>query len=171
MPTKTQFGHGLAKVLGITLETPEDDVTRGESVFSVETADTFIEQPPTTAEWLTNGVPSADDVVDYVKSLFPFLTWIRFYNLQWLLGDLVAGEFVPALIQRNFQSLFVSRNYRRHYRYSPGYGICKTCLAPCRVWVVLVLHWRSLLLVLCHLERYHHRCRYKKDSWSIDIPY
>lgn len=99
MPLKTQVGHSLAKALGITLESADEDVTRGESVFSVETADTFIEQPPTTAEWLTSGAPSTDDVVDYIKSLFPFLSWIRFYNVQWLLGDLVAGKFLQLLIR------------------------------------------------------------------------
>lgn len=99
MPLKTQVGHSLAKALGITLESADEDVTRGESVFSVETADTFIEQPPTTSEWLTSGAPSTDDVVDYIKSLFPFLSWIRFYNVQWLLGDLVAGKFLQLLIR------------------------------------------------------------------------
>ncbi|RYP87322.1 hypothetical protein DL769_000526 [Monosporascus sp. CRB-8-3] len=98
MPTRTQVGHVLAKGLGIKLESPEEDVSRGESVFSVETADTFIEQGPTTAEWLAGGVPSKDDVVDYVKSLFPFISWIGFYNVQWLIGDLVAGITVGAIV-------------------------------------------------------------------------
>ncbi|KAK7756694.1 hypothetical protein SLS62_001135 [Diatrype stigma] len=92
MSLRTKVGHGLAKALGITLENPDDDVTRGESVFSVETANTFIEQPPTTAEWLASGTPSTDDVVDYIKSLFPFISWLPFYNVQWLLGDLVADD-------------------------------------------------------------------------------
>ncbi|RYP56472.1 hypothetical protein DL771_011791 [Monosporascus sp. 5C6A] len=98
MPTRTQVGHVLAKGLGIKLESPEADVTRGESVFSVETADTFIEQGPTTTEWLEGGVPSKDDVVNYVKSLFPFISWIGFYNVQWLIGDLVAGITVGAIV-------------------------------------------------------------------------
>ncbi|RYO81381.1 hypothetical protein DL762_007160 [Monosporascus cannonballus] len=98
MPRRTQVGHVLAKGLGIKLESPEEDVSRGESVFSVETADTFIEQGPTTTEWLAGGVPSKDDVVDYVKSLFPFISWIGFYNVQWLIGDLVAGITVGAIV-------------------------------------------------------------------------
>ncbi|RYP27433.1 hypothetical protein DL767_007677 [Monosporascus sp. MG133] len=98
MPTRTQVGHVLAKGLGIKLESPEADVSRGESVFSVETADTFIEQGPTTTEWLASGVPSKDDVVDYVKGLFPFISWIGFYNMQWLIGDLVAGITVGAIV-------------------------------------------------------------------------
>ena len=98
MPSRTQIGHGLAKALGIELETPEEEaITRGESVFSVETADTFFEQGPTTAEWLTSGVPSTDDIVEYVKSLFPFISWLPYYNVQWLVGDLVAGKHPPPI--------------------------------------------------------------------------
>lgn len=93
MGRRRDIGHALAKVLGIQLEEPEDDgpVTRGESVFSNHTADAFVEQQPSSAEFLDELIPSAHDVVDYVKSLFPFLSWIGFYNLQWLAGDLVAG--------------------------------------------------------------------------------
>lgn len=95
MPTRRDIGHGLAKVLGIQLEDADysNPVTRGESVFSNHTADTFIEQQPTTGEWLEELVPSVDDVFHYVKSLFPFVSWIGFYNLQWLAGDLVAGTY------------------------------------------------------------------------------
>lgn len=99
MALKTRAGHSLAKVLGITLDASDEDVTRGESVFSVESAGTFIEQPPTTAEWLASGTPSTDDIVAYIRSLFPFLSWIGFYNVQWLLGDLVAGKFPESLIR------------------------------------------------------------------------
>jgi sodium-independent sulfate anion transporter 11 len=95
--TGTNVGHGLAKVLGIKLQKPEsyqDDVTRGESVLSVATTETFVEEPPTTAEWLREVVPTGRDVREYIWSLFPFLHWIGFYNPQWLIGDLVAGKSV-----------------------------------------------------------------------------
>jgi len=100
MSRRREVGHALAKLLGIQLEEPEFDnpVTRGESVFSNHTADGFVEQQPSSAEWLDELIPSARDVVDYVKSLFPFLSWIGFYNLQWLLGDLVAGVTVGAVV-------------------------------------------------------------------------
>ncbi|KAI1390165.1 putative sulfate permease [Hypoxylon trugodes] len=99
MPSPSQFGPGLAKVLGIKLDDPDVDiVTRGESVFSTQTADSFIEQQPTSAEWLAETAPSRRDVVNYFRSLFPFLSWIRFYNLQWFLGDLVAGITIGAVV-------------------------------------------------------------------------
>ena len=96
MPLATSIGHGLANVLGIKLDAPEssrDDVTRGESVFSTQTTDSFIEDQPTSVEWLSELVPTGDEVYAYIKSLFPFLSWIGFYNVQWLIGDLVAGSW------------------------------------------------------------------------------
>lgn len=31
-----------------------------------------------------------DNVIEYVKSLFPFINWVPRYNLTWLVGDLIA---------------------------------------------------------------------------------
>ncbi|KAI0482338.1 sulfate permease [Xylariaceae sp. FL0804] len=99
MPSRTQIGHGLAKVLGIKLEEPQsEDLQRGESVFSIQTADTFFERPPTTGQLLKEITPTGRDVLQYFKSLFPFLSWIGFYNVQWLMGDLVAGITIGAVV-------------------------------------------------------------------------
>ena len=91
----TRIGHVLAKGLGIKLQKPEpyeDEVTRGESVFST---DTFVEQAPTTVEFLLDILPDGKDIGHYLWGLFPFLHWIGHYNAQWLVGDLVAGELRP----------------------------------------------------------------------------
>ncbi|KAK0378901.1 sulfate permease [Colletotrichum paranaense] len=97
--TSTKIGHGLAKVLGIKLEKPEnEEMLRGESVFSVQSSDTFVEEEPTTAEWLLELLPDGHEVLAYIRSLFPFLNWIGHYNLQWFLGDLVAGVTVGAVV-------------------------------------------------------------------------
>ncbi|KAK7729463.1 hypothetical protein SLS57_001948 [Botryosphaeria dothidea] len=95
-----QVTGGLAKVLGIKLDERDtaDKLTRGESVFSVSSADTYVEEEPTVLEWFQSIVPSGSDVLHYVKSLFPFLSWIDRYNLQWLYGDLVAGITVGAVV-------------------------------------------------------------------------
>ncbi|KAK6948661.1 hypothetical protein Daesc_010431 [Daldinia eschscholtzii] len=99
MSTTRKAGQTLAKVLGIKLEDPDlDGVTRGESVFSTQTADSFVEQQPTSAEWLREIIPSGRDLLNYLKSLFPFLSWIGFYNLQWFIGDLVAGITIGAVV-------------------------------------------------------------------------
>jgi hypothetical protein len=92
----TKAGHFLAKIL--ELEAPEsarDNVTRGESILSQQTTDSFVEEQPTTMEFLEEITPTGKDILQYLRSLFPFLNWIFFYNMQWFIGDLVAGECFP----------------------------------------------------------------------------
>lgn len=93
--TSTKIGHTLAKVLGIQLEKEpgSENATRGESVFSVSSADTYVEEEPTIWEWFAQYTPTLHGIGRYLYSLFPFLHWITRYNLQWLYGDLVAGKF------------------------------------------------------------------------------
>ena len=94
--TATKVGHGLAKALGIKLHyrdptNQEAVLSRGESVFSVSSADQYIEKEPTVAEWFRDIIPSGPQFLHYLYSLFPFTHWIGRYNVQWLFGDLVAG--------------------------------------------------------------------------------
>ncbi|KAF2204637.1 sulfate permease [Delitschia confertaspora ATCC 74209] len=100
--TRKKIGHSLAKVLGIDLhyraETGSDRITRGESVFSVSSADAYVEHEPSTAEWLHEITPSGEDIVNYLIRLFPFAHWITRYNVQWLIGDLVAGITVGCVV-------------------------------------------------------------------------
>ncbi|KAL4864138.1 hypothetical protein BDV12DRAFT_16950 [Aspergillus spectabilis] len=99
---RTKVGHGVAKVLRLKLprEQQPDPVTRGESTFSVGTFETYsyVEPEPTAAEWLEELVPSWHQVGLYFYRLFPFLAWITRYNVQWLIGDLVAGITVGAVV-------------------------------------------------------------------------
>ena len=37
-------------------------------------------------------------ITEYFLSLFPIITWIRRYNLTWLLGDAIAGLTVGAVV-------------------------------------------------------------------------
>ena len=94
--TATKVGHGLAKVLGIKLHyrnpTGGAKITRGESVFSVSSADTYVEKEPTSLEWIRSVAPSGRTFINWTYSLFPFTHWIGSYNSQWLIGDLVAGK-------------------------------------------------------------------------------
>jgi solute carrier family 26 (sodium-independent sulfate anion transporter), member 11 len=102
--TSTKIGHGLAKVLGIKLDyrnevnASGEKILRGESVFSVTSADTFVETEPTAMEWIKETLPNKQTFINYFKSLFPFLQWIFHYNLQWLFGDLVAGITIGAVV-------------------------------------------------------------------------
>ncbi|KAM0329927.1 hypothetical protein ACHAQA_004094 [Verticillium albo-atrum] len=95
--TSTKIGHGLAKVLGIKLQDTheQEEMLRGESVISTQS---FVEEQPTSGEWLRELVPDAEFCRQYVKSLFPFTNWIGYYNVGWLIGDLVAGITVGAVV-------------------------------------------------------------------------
>ena len=99
MAFRTKLGDVLFKSLGITRSPRHDNtgdkLTRGESVFSVASADDYVEDEPTVAEWLRDISPSRSDIASYVKSLFPFLSWIFHYNMTWFIGDLVAGMMAP----------------------------------------------------------------------------
>jgi hypothetical protein len=53
----------------------------------------YNETEPTILKWIKSIKPSGAQTVDYITSLFPFSRWIFSYNLQWLAGDLVAGNF------------------------------------------------------------------------------
>lgn len=100
--TSTKVGHGLAKVLGIKLEQPSNTgaskVTRGESVFSVDSSDSYLEEEPTVWEWIKSTTPNGREIGQYVRNLFPFTRWILRYNTQWLIGDLIAGVTVGAVV-------------------------------------------------------------------------
>jgi sodium-independent sulfate anion transporter 11 len=91
----SKVGHGVAKVLRLKVPAKQqhDPVTRGESAFSVGTYDTYsyVEPEPTAAEWFREILPSGREIGLYFYRLFPFLAWITRYNVQWLIGDLVAG--------------------------------------------------------------------------------
>lgn len=92
----TKVGHILAKGLGIKLNYRNplnEDIRRGESVFSSQTADTYVEEEPRSIDWIRETIPSGPEWLTYCRSLFPFTHWIGRYNAQWLLGDLVAGKY------------------------------------------------------------------------------
>lgn len=125
--TASKVGHGLAKVLGIDLhyrnETGSDRVTRGESVFTVDSADIYVEEEPTAREWLQEVIPSSREFAEYLYSLFPFVHWITRYNVQWLIGDLVAGMSIHMILA--IQTLTSSRYHGWCRCRSPGYGLCE----------------------------------------------
>jgi sodium-independent sulfate anion transporter 11 len=56
--------------------------------------ETYIEDDPSVAEWFREFVPTSQGVVEYVREVFPSARWIRRYNLQWLIGDAIAGKYL-----------------------------------------------------------------------------
>ncbi|KAF2635318.1 sulfate permease-like protein [Massarina eburnea CBS 473.64] len=130
--TSSKIGHGLAKVLGIDLhyrhETGSDRITRGESAFSVTSADTYVEDEPTAIEWIREVVPSGQGLLNYIIGLFPFLRWIGRYNLQWFLGDLVAGITVGAVVVPQ------SMAYAKLAQLSPEFGLYSSFMGVLIYW-------------------------------------
>jgi sodium-independent sulfate anion transporter 11 len=95
----TKAGHLVAKALGIKLQDKEpyrgELETPGASVLSSQT---FVEEPPSLLDVFDDLIPSGHQIQQYLLSLFPFLSWIGHYNLQWLIGDLVAGVTIGAVV-------------------------------------------------------------------------
>jgi sodium-independent sulfate anion transporter 11 len=54
----------------------------------------FVEDEPHVKDALLALIPTPAGVARYVKSLFPFLSWIFHYNFSWLLGDVIAGMII-----------------------------------------------------------------------------
>lgn len=129
----TTIGHALAKVLGIKLEdrTPasRDAVTRGESVLSVQTSDSFFESSPTSSEWLHGQVPTREEFVKYGRSLFPCLSWIGHYNLQWFFGDLVAGITIGCVVVPQGMAYAILANLE------PQFGLYSSFIGVLIYWI------------------------------------
>lgn len=134
MSTKAE--HTLARVLGIKFQDEdenvyrhEDPVTGGESIFSTRTSDSFIQGPPTTSEWLHDQMPSQAEAVGYIKSLFPFITWLPHYNLQWLAGDVVAGITIGAVLVPQGMAYALLANL------PPQFGLYTSFMGPITYWI------------------------------------
>ncbi|KAG7120062.1 Sulfate permease 2 like protein [Verticillium longisporum] len=97
----SKLSRGLAKALFIDLDYRKNNEPK-EAVHSAaesfESIETYEEREPTVAEYLYYHRPTAAGGVRYIKSLFPFWQWIFHYNLQWLLGDVVAGVTVGFVV-------------------------------------------------------------------------
>ncbi|KAL2397055.1 Sulfate permease 2 [Exophiala dermatitidis] len=130
-PSKSQIGRGVAKVLRINLDerqAQKDAVTRGESTYSVSTADTYVEDEPSTLDWFKEVIPTGSELRTYVRNLFPFTRWILRYNNQWLMGDLVAGITVGCVVVPQ------SMAYAKLAELSPEYGLYSSFMGVLIYW-------------------------------------
>lgn len=159
--TSNKIGHGLAEVLRIKLDyrnpTGKEDLTRGESAFSVSSADTYVEEEPTVAEWLRNFLPTGPGVLHYLIRLFPFLSWISRYNVQWLFGDLVAGMLENNRMTPPIPQPDPYRYHRWRRRRPPGDGVCFTCPASPAIRSLLFIYGGNDILVLCYVKGHNYR--------------
>ncbi|TDZ17512.1 Sulfate permease 2 [Colletotrichum orbiculare MAFF 240422] len=94
-------GRVLAKGLGIDVDAryrnePREAVQSAAS--SLDSADYYYEDEPTVKEFLLAHSPTGAGTLRYIKSLFPFWSWIFHYNATWLLGDIIAGVTVGFVV-------------------------------------------------------------------------
>ena len=82
---RTKVGHGLAKVLGIDIEEKNYYVAEGQGPH------TYVDPDPSTGDWVREHTPTLHQVGRYFYNIFPFIHWIGYYNVQWLIGCLVSG--------------------------------------------------------------------------------
>lgn len=92
----SNVGRTLAKGLGIDVDAryrnePTEVVQSAAASF--RSVEQYEEREPTIAEFLHAHRPTVHGAVAYLKSLFPFWSWIFHYNATWLLGDVIAGTF------------------------------------------------------------------------------
>lgn len=129
--TSTKIGHGLAKVLGIKLNYRDptgDGLSRGESVFSSSTADTYVEEEPRAVDWLREVTPSGPGLLRWFYNLFPFVHWIGRYNLQWFSGDMVAGITVGCVVVPQ------SMAYAKLAELAPQFGLYSSFMGVLIYW-------------------------------------
>ncbi|KAK1991446.1 sulfate permease, partial [Colletotrichum falcatum] len=94
-------GRTLARGLGIDVDAryrnePTEAVRSAAASF--RSVEQYEEEEPTVAEFLYAHRPTVHGAVAYVKSLFPFWSWIFHYNATWLLGDVIAGVTVGFVV-------------------------------------------------------------------------
>ena len=149
--TAAKFGHAVAGFLGIQLET---DPT-SSSVYEVSNAAIYLEQEPTVLEWIRDQVPSWSEVLQYFLSLFPFLRWISHYNVQWFLGDLIAGTYITCAQLTLDGANTLQRYHGWCCSRSTRYGVRRTCSLTARIRPLFVIYGCFDILVLCYIEGYH----------------
>jgi sodium-independent sulfate anion transporter 11 len=59
---------------------------------------TYLEEIPTVGGWVKSLIPTKAATRQYISDTFPFTKWILNYNLSWLVGDLIAGITVGAVV-------------------------------------------------------------------------
>jgi sodium-independent sulfate anion transporter 11 len=65
---------------------------------TLETNSGYLEPEPTVLDFIKKAKPTKQGVLQYIIDTFPFSKWICNYNLQWLIGDIIAGVTVGAVV-------------------------------------------------------------------------
>ncbi len=103
----------------------------------------MLDEEPTVVGYLKSIIPTKNDVISYIADTFPFVRWILNYNLQWFIGDLIAGLTVGmVVIPQVSQECFNIRGLT-----CKGNGIFQTSRLASPIRTVHQLRWSNHLLV------------------------
>lgn len=100
--SENKVGRGLAKAVGIDIDYRRNDEPKDfidSAAASIRpVADPYYEEEPTLREVVHSILPTGESTLSYLRSLFPFLSWIFHYNLTWAFGDFIAGVTVGFVV-------------------------------------------------------------------------
>src|ERR1700760_3674195 len=65
---------------------------------TLDTNSGYLEPEPTVLGFLKKRKPTKQGVLQYIVDTFPCSKWVCNYNLQWLMGDIIAGVTVGAVV-------------------------------------------------------------------------
>lgn len=100
--SQAKVGRGLAKAVGIDVDYRAHDEPKefiDSAAASLQpVADPYYEEEPTLREVVHSLLPTGESTTAYIRSLFPFWSWIFHYNLTWAFGDFIAGVTVGFVV-------------------------------------------------------------------------
>ncbi|KAH8724986.1 sulfate transporter family-domain-containing protein [Phaeosphaeriaceae sp. PMI808] len=89
----------------------------------------YIEEEPTVKEWIRGCKPTQEASVLYLRSLFPFTSWLRRYNVHWMLEDAIAGLTVGLVVIPQAMAYALLANL------SPEYGLYTSFMGAALYWL------------------------------------
>lgn len=119
----------MTRVLADTSAARNENTASFEQIARETMGETYLEEDASVAEWFRDLVPSSHGVAEYVRELFPCAKWVRRYNLQWLLGDAIAGITVGLVVVPQAMA------YALLARLTPAFGLYTTFTGAVIYWV------------------------------------
>ncbi|RYO11816.1 Sulfate permease 2 [Alternaria arborescens] len=89
----------------------------------------YLEEEPTVKEWLCSFRLTRQSIINFLCSLFPCTSWLRRYNVHWLLGDAIAGLTV------GFVVIPQAMAYALLAGLSPEYGLYTSFMGAALYWI------------------------------------
>ncbi|KAJ4351476.1 uncharacterized protein N0V89_006819 [Didymosphaeria variabile] len=129
MATRKLGSYIQTNILHVDHAAREEESCKYQKIARESIEDPFLEEDPSVVEAFRGLVPTASDVADYFVNLFPSASWIRRYNLHWLLGDAIAGVTVGLVVVPQAMA------YASLARLSPAYGLYTTFTGACLYWI------------------------------------